>query len=85
MAGRAAQGVSIVFLTREGCTNTPLLENNLKIAISELSSGIQYQVLDQANLSAEDSRAGYPTPTILLRGHDLFGLPQPTPPFPAPS
>jgi hypothetical protein len=32
-----------------------------------------------------DPRTGYPTPTVLYKNRDLFGMPPPTPPFPEPS
>lgn len=35
---------------------------------------------DQQALAAGDLRRGYPTPTILLNGRDLFGPPEPTTP-----
>lgn len=46
---------------------------------------LTYQVLDLASLPASDSRLGYPTPTLLYANRDLFGMPEPTPPFPEPT
>ncbi|MCI0677340.1 MAG: hypothetical protein L0Y42_16390, partial [Phycisphaerales bacterium] len=34
----------------------------------------------QEQLPENDIRRGYPTPTILVNGRDLFGLPEPTGP-----
>lgn len=34
--------------------------------------------IDQETLGEDDLRRGYPTPTALVNGDDLFGLPQPT-------
>jgi hypothetical protein len=38
-----------------------------------------------ANDEASDVRSGYPTPTLLWKGRDIFGMPVPKPPFNAPS
>jgi hypothetical protein len=44
-----------------------------------------YQFIDLDTLPASDARRGYPTPTLLYRGRDLFGMPVPAPPFPEPT
>lgn len=75
----------IVFLTRDGCANTPVVLENLKAATRALDGTVEYDVIDQATLSTTDPRVGYPTPTILWRGADIFGSKEPVPPFPAPS
>ena len=76
---------AIVFLTRDGCVNTPTMRKNLDTAIASLKTGMRYELLNQGTLVSFDSRRGYPTPTILLDGYDMFGLPEPLPPFPSPS
>ena len=73
------------FLTREGCKNTPVMLENLKAAIAEGKISAEVIVIHQAALPQDDPRTGYPTPTILLNGKDIFGLAVPTPPFPDPS
>lgn len=73
------------FLTRDGCKNTPVMLENLKTAIAEGQIAADYTVIQQGALSQDDPRVGYPTPTILLNGKDIFDLPVPTPPFPEPS
>lgn len=73
------------FLTREGCKNTPVMLENLKAAIAEGQVSADYTVIQQAALPPDDPRTGYPTPTILLNGKDIFGLAVPKPPFPEPS
>ena len=73
------------FLTRDGCKNTPVMLSNLKEAISEGKIAADYTVVHQGSLPPEDPRGGYPTPTILLNGKDIFGLGVPRPPFPEPS
>lgn len=58
---------------------------NLKVAIAEGQIFADYTVIQQATLPPDDPRTGYPTPTILLNGKDIFGLAVPKPPFPEPS
>ena len=77
--------IHAVFLTREGCANTPVLLANLKAVAESSDLSVDYEVVDQGTLSPTDARVGYATPTILYEKHDLFGLPEPVPPFPAPS
>jgi hypothetical protein len=74
-----------VFVTREGCENTPALRRNLDAALTALNLPLDYQVVDFAALPATDARRGYPTPTLLYANRDLFGFPEPAPPFPAPT
>lgn len=76
-------GPRVELLVREGCPMSGDLEQRLSAALEAGSVG--FDVLDQAALSPNDPRRGYPTPTILVDGADLFDLPQPTPPFPEPS
>lgn len=71
----------ISFLGREGCVNTPKLLANLESALEASSITIEYATFDQLKLPESDPRRGYPTPTILLDGEDIFGLPEPEPPF----
>jgi hypothetical protein len=77
--------VKLEFLTRDGCKNTPAMLENLKAAISTGKVHAQFTLVHQGPLPAEDPRNGYPTPTILLDGRDIFGLPVPQQPFPEPS
>ena len=75
----------LVFLSREGCETTPSLRRNLDTALKALDLPLDYQVVDFASLPATDARRAYPTPTVLYANRDLFGFPEPTPPFPAPA
>ena len=74
----------LVFLVRSGCINTTSLRANLDAALQSMGRPSDYQSIDQATLAATDPRIGYPTPTLLLCGADLFGMAQPTPPYPEP-
>lgn len=76
--------IQLMFLTRDGCANTPVLLENLKSATQSFDPNVDYEIVNQDTLEATDSRVGYATPTILFDNRDLFGLPEPVAPFPAP-
>jgi hypothetical protein len=61
-----------------GCPNTPALRANLASALETLGDGWTFVEVNQEELPEHDLRRGYPTPTILLDGRDLYGLPTPT-------
>ena len=75
----------LVFVTRDGCVNTPDMLNNLDDALRALGLGLDYPVVNLGTLPPTDPRSAYPTPTVLVRDRDLFDMPEPTPPFPEPS
>ena len=75
----------LVFLTRDGCVNTPDMVNNLDDALKALGWKSDYQYINIGKLATTDARTGYPTPTVLWKDADIFGMPAPTPPFPEPS
>jgi hypothetical protein len=75
----------LTFLTREGCVNTPDLVFNLEDALKGLGWPTNYQYIDIGRLPKTDVRTGYPTPTLLYKGKDLFGMPVPKPPYDVPS
>ena len=77
--------VKLEFLTRDGCKNTPVMLENLKAAIAAGKVRAELTVIEQGTLPSHDPRNGYPTPTILMNGRDIFGLGVPQPPFPEPS
>ena len=75
----------LTFLTRDGCVNTPDMVNNLDDALKSLGLPTDYAYVDIGRLSKRDVRTGYPTPTVLYEGKDIFGMPAPKPPFDEPS
>jgi hypothetical protein len=75
----------VAFLAREGCINTPDMVNNVNDALKALGWPNDYRYIDIGTLRRTDFRTGYPTPTVLYKGRDLFGLPAPTRPYGAPS
>lgn len=62
-----------------GCPNTPAMRTNL---LSALSPGERaaFRDVNQERLAAADPRRGWPTPTVLVDGRDLFGMPAPQTP-----
>lgn len=59
------------------CPNTPELLQRVKRAAERVVPTAQVVYVDQTALPANDLRRGYPAPTILVNGADLFGLPAP--------
>jgi hypothetical protein len=60
-----------------GCPNTPAMRSNLEAALVEVGGQLEFIDIDQQQLPEDDPRRGYPAPTILVNGTDLFGLPTP--------
>lgn len=75
----------LILLTRDQCVQTDTLRAHLDTALKAMKQPATYQILDLATLKADDPRSGYPTPTLLRGGRDLFGMTAPTPPFPEPT
>jgi hypothetical protein len=75
----------IVFLTRDGCVNTPVMRTNLSAALRSLGLPPDYRVIDAGILPASDARGGYGTPTVLVGDKDLFGQPEPRVPHAPPT
>ena len=82
---RRSVRADLVFITRDGCVNTPDMQLNLDDALRGLGLALDYEVIDLGKLPKADARTGYPTPTILYRNRDLFDMPAPVPPYPEPS
>lgn len=75
----------LTFITRDDCVNSPDMFNSMDDALRGLGLALDYQVVNLGKLPKTDPRTGYPTPTVLYRNRDLFGMPEPTPPYPEPS
>lgn len=75
----------LVFLTRGGCVNTTTMRANLDVSLKSLNLPTNYQFVDLDRLDRSDERTGYPTPTLLFNGRDLFGLEVSKPPYPEPT
>ena len=75
----------LALVTRGACVNTPVTRANLNDALQALGLPADSQVVNLDALPRSDVRTGYPTPTLLYRTRDLFGMPEPVPPFPQPA
>ena len=75
----------LTFLTRDGCVNTTDMVNNLDDVLKSVGLPTDYAYVDIGKLPRQDVRTGYPTPTVLYKGKDIFGMPAPKPPFDVPS
>lgn len=70
--------MKIEFLGFPSCPNTPVLRDHLKAALQQIEARIDFIDINQETLPEDDIRRGYPAPTILVNGVDLFGMPEPT-------
>ena len=70
----------IAFLTREGCTGTPLMRARLLEAMLRKGLPEAFQIIDMDQVNEDDMRTGYGTPTVLIDGVDLMGAPKPAKP-----
>jgi hypothetical protein len=85
-AGQSLRSMQdLTFLTRDGCVNTSDMLANLDDALIGLKWRRNYAYVDIGKLPKDDVRTGYPTPTLLWKGHDIFGLAAPPPPYPTPT
>ena len=82
--GRLFPLVELTLLTRPTCSKADRMRAHLDSALAEVGWSVHYAVIDQSSLERDDRRNGYPIPTVLYRGRDLFGLPVPSPPYPSP-
>jgi hypothetical protein len=62
------------------CPNTSLFHERIEQAAREVAPGSRVRYVDQEHLPPSDLRRGYPAPTVLIDGRDLFGFPPPTAP-----
>lgn len=74
------QAMKIELLGFPGCPNTPAMRKNLAAALESIGGGLTFQDVNQEMLLESDLRRGWPTPTVLVDGHDLFGRPAPSGP-----
>ena len=71
--------IRIEILRFPDCPNTPEFRERVQAAANEVG-GFVLVAVDQQTLPTNDVRRGYPAPTALVHGRDLFGLPIPTSP-----
>ncbi len=70
--------MKIELLGFDGCPNTRTMRASIEVAVKALGLSTQVQYVDEEVLPSNDLRRGWPAPTILVDGRDLFGLPTPT-------
>lgn len=61
-----------------GCPNTRTMRANAHEAVKALGLSAEVHYVDQEALPLNDPRRGWPAPTLLVEGRDLFGLPAPS-------
>jgi hypothetical protein len=71
------QAMKVEVLGFEGCPNTPQTRANVEKAVASLGVVANVVYVDQMKLPENDRRRGWPTPTVLIDGRDLFGMPEP--------
>ena len=71
--------IRIEILGFPDCPNTPEFGQRVQAAANEVG-GFVLVAVNQQTLPTNDVRRGYPAPTALVHGRDLFGLPIPTSP-----
>lgn len=71
---------TITLLGFDGCPLTPLMKSRLETALSKLDETVELVQVNQKTLDPSDLRRGYPAPTVVVNGSDLFGMAPPTAP-----
>jgi hypothetical protein len=61
------------------------MRGNIDAALKALGGPAEYSVVDLDTLAANDSKRSYPTPTLLYKDTDVFGMPALQPPYPEPT
>lgn len=74
------QTMNIELLGFPDCPNTPEMRENLRAALKSVGGGLTFRDVNQEALPESDIRRGWPTPTVLVNGADLFGLAPPSAP-----
>lgn len=72
--------MNIELLGFRNCPNTPAMRRNLQAALKSVGDGLTFDDINQETLPTGDLRRGWPTPTVLVNGVDLFGMTAPNSP-----
>lgn len=62
------------------CPKTPLMEQRLRMALDRIGVGSPIEYIDQGKLDVGDVQRGWPAPTVLVDGQDLYGMATPRTP-----
>jgi hypothetical protein len=60
-----------------GCPALVEARDIVRAAVESAGGDVDFRQVDQLRLDPSDPRRGWPSPTILVDGADLFGLPCP--------
>ena len=74
------RSMQITLLGFPSCPMTPALRSNVRTALTIISERWELVEVDQESLEPGDIRRGWPAPTLLVNGRDLFGMPAPVAP-----
>lgn len=72
--------MQITLLGFPSCPMTPDLRSNARAALTLIPGRWELVEVDQETLEPGDIRRGWPAPTLLVNGRDLFGMPAPVGP-----
>ncbi|HRP63712.1 MAG TPA: hypothetical protein PK400_10490 [Phycisphaerales bacterium] len=75
-----ARDMKIEVLGFDDCPNTGDFHERVLAAAKQLDLHDSVAYVDQEQLPANDLRRGYPAPSALVNGRDLFDLPEPETP-----
>ena len=79
-ASASAAQPTIELLGFTKCPSTPAMRANLRVALLSIDRGWTYTYIDQDQLPETDVRRGWPAPSVLVNGRDLFAMTSPTQP-----
>lgn len=71
---RGPTGLQVEVLGLADCPNTQATRLAVEKAVASLAIEAQVAYVDQDTLRNDDRRRGWPSPTILVDGRDLFGM-----------
>lgn len=69
--------VRVEMLYFEGCPTTETMRARLVDALPNAGDGFVFVEVDLESLAMDDARRGYGSPTVLVNGHDMLGMPNP--------
>jgi hypothetical protein len=69
----------IELLAYPDCPHAGALRESLRAALDAAGEGVGIREVNMETLSEDDPRRGWPAPTVLVDGEDLFGMTRPPP------
>lgn len=60
------------------CPHTPAMRANLRSALASVDNNLVFVEVNQEALPEDDARRGWPSPTVLVNGRELFDMPAST-------